>query len=99
MVPPVPMPAQKTSISPPLGVADDVERDAVLHRAARVEVLALDVDVALDVRRDTVELDDRRVADRLDDIGARALHHDQSPSLNAKASSSPPNRWAIADSS
>src|SRR5205823_3492157 len=47
----------------------------IFHRAAGVQVLELDVDVALDVRGDLVELHDRRVADRLDDVGARTLHH------------------------
>ena len=58
-----------------LGVVDDVHGDAVLHRAAGVQVLELDVDVALDVSGDLVELDDRRLADGVENGGARALHH------------------------
>src|SRR5262249_20063699 len=58
----------------PLGVLDDVEGDAIFHRAAGVEILQLDEDLALHVRGDFVELHDRGIPDRLDDIGARTLH-------------------------
>src|SRR5262249_21624560 len=63
-----------TEQAAPLGVLDDVERDAIFHRAAGVQVLQLDEDVAFHVRGDFVQLHDRCIPDRLDDIGARTLH-------------------------
>ena len=57
-----------------LGVLDHAEREPVLDRAHRVEGLELDVQV--DVRRrELVDPDDRRAADRLED-GFEALAHD-----------------------
>src|SRR5262249_48536351 len=56
--------------------ADHVEGHPVLVAAARVQVLALDVDLALETFRHAVQLDDRRVADRLGDVAQGASHHD-----------------------
>ena len=53
----------------PLEVLDQVLRDAVLDRARRVEHLQLGEEVHLGVGRHARDLDDRRVADRLEDVG------------------------------
>ncbi len=49
-------------------VLDDVERGAVLHRLAGIEELRLAENGAAGGFRGTLELDERRVADRLDQI-------------------------------
>src|SRR6185503_7860330 len=50
-----------------LGVEDDVERGAVLHRAAGVEELGLSEDVAAGALGGAAQADERRVADRADE--------------------------------
>ena len=64
---------------------DDAERQAVLHRAQRIE--GLDLDVEVDARgRQPVDLHDRRVADRLQDaliFACHALLHREPPAMPA----------------
>ena len=50
-----------------LGVADDEQRRAVLHRLAGIEELSLAEDGASGFLGRAFELDQRRVADRIDD--------------------------------
>ena len=51
-----------------LGVLDQRARDAVLHRTGRVHRLHLRPDAHARFRAQTLELDERRVADRLHDV-------------------------------
>src|SRR5580698_6933410 len=50
-----------------LGVLDDRERGTVLHRAAGIEELGLAVDIAARRCRSGLELDQRRVANAVDE--------------------------------
>ena len=54
--------------APLLGVLDQRARDAVLDRAGRVVGLELGPDADARLGREPLELDQRRVADRLDDV-------------------------------
>ena len=60
------------------GRLDDAERQAVLHRAQRIEGLDLDEEVHVG-RREPVDAHDRRVADSLQDAGVAC--HDGLPEL------------------
>ena len=51
-----------------LEVLDQVLRDAILDRAGRVEHLELGEDADVRVRRHARDLDQRRVADRVEDV-------------------------------
>ena len=53
-----------------LGVEDDVERGAVLHRAAGIQELGLAEDVAAGRLRYAAQADERRIADRADEAVA-----------------------------
>ena len=55
-----------------LGVLDQRARDAVLDRAGRVVGLELGPDAHARLGRQPLELDERRVADRLDDVAVAA---------------------------
>src|SRR5208337_2533821 len=58
-----------------LGVLDHVDGDPILVAPARVQVLALDVNLALEPLRDPVEPDDGGVSDGLGDVAESASHH------------------------
>ena len=60
--------AARLQLAPPLGALDDREADAVLDRAARVEVLGLAVERRADPAPDAAQAHERRPADHLDDV-------------------------------
>ena len=60
-----------------LEVLDQVLGDAILDRAGRVEHLELGEDAHVGVRRHARDLDQRRVADRLEDVAVAAAVRDQ----------------------
>ena len=67
------LPAVPSTMTPPglssalrLGVADDEQRRAVLHRLAGVHELGLAEDLAAGLFRRALQPDQRRVADRVD---------------------------------
>jgi hypothetical protein len=69
------MAAMSASDAPVLPLVDHVEGHAILVAAAGIQVLTLDVDVPHDALRDSIELDDGGVPNRLRDVLERAFHH------------------------
>ena len=71
------LPAVPSTMTPPgpqqallLGVADDGQRRAVLHRCRRVEELALAQDLAAGRLGRALQAHERRVADEIDEAGS-----------------------------
>ncbi len=56
---------------------DDAEREAILHRAERIERLHLDEQIDAG-RSQAIDADDRRVADRFQDTAVGFCHQDTS---------------------
>ncbi len=63
----------RLQLARPLGRLNDAKRQPVLDRAERIERLDLDVEIDAG-RRQLVDLDDRRLADRFQNIGEFAAH-------------------------
>ena len=66
-----------------LGVEDDVERGAVLHRAARVQELGLAEDAAAGDLRRAAQPDERRIADGADEAVSDLRVQDSGQCLKA----------------
>jgi hypothetical protein len=65
--------AARLQLAVPLGVLDHLRRDAVLDGSAGVQVLQFDQDCGLDAVGHVVELDERGIADEVQD-GLGVLH-------------------------